>query len=247
MGGGARRRSRGGEGGRRRRRRREEIRGERRRTNGERERPAPRGTAPGRRRRLPLVHLERQHRRERALSRSVPRAEGESRSQPTSPTRSSRSNSKAMSPLWRPFGEEAKRRTRSRRAIEPLIALEVVVFATPRIRVEVAGTGRDASAARGASQGEGKQRVPRQGGTRRPRQQYSAGLAEKFDDDGFRAILHANRAAALQAMRQYVDAVMDCCASNLLDGTYLRALQRRAGCVPVHGGLAQRGEGPRHH
>lgn len=58
--------------------------------------------------------------------------------------------------------------------------------------------------------------------------QYSAGLAETFDDDGFRAILHANRAAALQAMRQYVDAVMDCCASNLLDGTYLRALQRRA-------------------
>ena len=58
--------------------------------------------------------------------------------------------------------------------------------------------------------------------------QYSAGLAEKFDDDGFRAILHANRAAALQATRQYVDAVMDCCASNLLDGTYLRALQRRA-------------------
>jgi DnaJ family protein C protein 7 len=29
--------------------------------------------------------------------------------------------------------------------------------------------------------------------------QYSAGLALAFKDDGFRAILHANRAAALQA------------------------------------------------
>ena len=38
--------------------------------------------------------------------------------------------------------------------------------------------------------------------------QYSAGLAVKFDDDAFRAILHANRAAALQAMRLFCDAVM---------------------------------------
>jgi len=53
---------------------------------------------------------------------------------------------------------------------------------------------------------------------------YGAGFA----DDGFRAILHANRAAALQAMRLYCDAVMDCCASHALDPTYLRALQRRA-------------------
>jgi len=58
--------------------------------------------------------------------------------------------------------------------------------------------------------------------------QYSAGLALPFHDDSFRAILHANRAAALQAMRQYCDAVMDCCASHLLDSKYLRALQRRA-------------------
>ena len=58
--------------------------------------------------------------------------------------------------------------------------------------------------------------------------QYSAGLALPFHDDSFRAILHANRAAALQAMRQYCDAVMDCCASHLLDPKYLRALQRRA-------------------
>ena len=58
--------------------------------------------------------------------------------------------------------------------------------------------------------------------------QYSAGLALDFSDDAFRAILHANRAAALQAMRQYREAVMDCCASHLLDPKYLRALQRRA-------------------
>ena len=58
--------------------------------------------------------------------------------------------------------------------------------------------------------------------------QYSAGLALAFEDDAFRAILHANRAAALQAMRQYCDAVMDCCASHLLDPGYLRARQRRA-------------------
>ena len=58
--------------------------------------------------------------------------------------------------------------------------------------------------------------------------QYSAGLAVKFDDDAFRAILHANRAAALQAMRLFCDAVMDCCAAELLDATYVRALQRRA-------------------
>jgi tetratricopeptide (TPR) repeat protein len=57
---------------------------------------------------------------------------------------------------------------------------------------------------------------------------YSAGLALGFADDPFRAILHANRAAALQALRQYCDAVMDCCASALLDPGYLRALQRRA-------------------
>ena len=49
-----------------------------------------------------------------------------------------------------------------------------------------------------------------------------------FEDDAFRAILHANRAAAYQAMRRFCDAVMDCCVSHHLDPTYLRALQRRA-------------------
>jgi DnaJ family protein C protein 7 len=58
--------------------------------------------------------------------------------------------------------------------------------------------------------------------------QYSSGLDELFEDDALRAILHANRAAAYQALKRYCDAVMDCCISNHLDKTYLRALQRRA-------------------
>ena len=57
---------------------------------------------------------------------------------------------------------------------------------------------------------------------------YGAGLRCAFDDDALRAVLHANRAAASQALRRYCDAVMDCCASHLLDPGYLRALQRRA-------------------
>ena len=59
-------------------------------------------------------------------------------------------------------------------------------------------------------------------------EQYTAGLNLTFEDDAFRAILHANRAAAYQAMRRFCDAVMDCCVSHHLDPTYLRALQRRA-------------------
>ena len=59
-------------------------------------------------------------------------------------------------------------------------------------------------------------------------EQYTAGLNATFEDDAFRAILHANRAAAYQAMRRFCDAVMDCCVSHHLDPTYLRALQRRA-------------------
>ena len=58
--------------------------------------------------------------------------------------------------------------------------------------------------------------------------QYTAGLACAFDDDTFRAVLHANRAAAHQALQRFCDAVMDCCVSNFLDPSYQRALQRRA-------------------
>ena len=59
-------------------------------------------------------------------------------------------------------------------------------------------------------------------------EQYTAGLNTEIEDDAFRAILHANRAAAYQAQRRFCDAVMDCCVSHFLDKTYARALQRRA-------------------
>ena len=59
-------------------------------------------------------------------------------------------------------------------------------------------------------------------------EQYTAGLNTGIEDDAFRAILHANRAAAYQAQRRFCDAVMDCCVSHFLDKTYARALQRRA-------------------
>ena len=156
---------------------------------------------------------------------------GESRSQPTSPTRSSRSNSKAMSPLRKAASFAAKN--------------EAARGHGHGARSNPSSPSRSSSSRRrgSGSKSPGPGATPRQRAEHHKVKgnnefhakryeaalaQYSAGLAEKFDDDGFRAILHANRAAALQAMRQYVDAVMDCCASNLLDGTYLRALQRRA-------------------
>ena len=156
---------------------------------------------------------------------------GESRSQPTSPTRSSRSNSKAMSPL--------------RKAASFAARNEAARGHGHGARSNPSSPSRSSSSRRrgSGSKSPGPGATPRQRAEHHKVKgnnefhakryeaalaQYSAGLAEKFDDDGFRAILHANRAAALQATRQYVDAVMDCCASNLLDGTYLRALQRRA-------------------
>lgn len=59
-------------------------------------------------------------------------------------------------------------------------------------------------------------------------QAYADALAVSFVDDPFRAVLHANKAAALQAMGKYCDAVMECCISRTFDDTYIRALQRRA-------------------
>ena len=158
---------------------------------------------------------------------------GESRSQPSSPTRSSRANSKATSPL-RKAASFAARNEAARGHGHGHGA-----------RSNPSSPSRSSSARRrgSGSKSPGPGATPRQRAEHHKVKgnnefhakryeaalaQYSAGLAETFDDDGFRAILHANRAAALQAMRQYVDAVMDCCASNLLDGTYLRALQRRA-------------------
>ena len=59
-------------------------------------------------------------------------------------------------------------------------------------------------------------------------QAYSDALAVEFDDEAFRAVLHANKAAALQANGKFCEAVMECCISRTYDSTYIRALQRRA-------------------
>lgn len=59
-------------------------------------------------------------------------------------------------------------------------------------------------------------------------QAYTDALSVRFVDDPFRAVLYANKAAALQAMGKYCDAVMECCISRTFDNTYIRALQRRA-------------------
>ena len=59
-------------------------------------------------------------------------------------------------------------------------------------------------------------------------QSYTDALAVDFTDEAFRAVLHANKAAALQAMGKFCDAVLECCISRTFDDTYIRALQRRA-------------------
>lgn len=59
-------------------------------------------------------------------------------------------------------------------------------------------------------------------------QAYTDALSVDFVDDPFRAVLYANKAAALQAMGKYCDAVMECCISRTFDNSYIRALQRRA-------------------
>jgi len=59
-------------------------------------------------------------------------------------------------------------------------------------------------------------------------QSYADALAVEFNDEPFRAVLHANKAAALQAMGKFCDAVLECCISRTFDDTYIRALQRRA-------------------
>ena len=59
-------------------------------------------------------------------------------------------------------------------------------------------------------------------------QAYTEALAIEFEDTAFRAVLHANKAAALQAMGKFCDAVMECCVSRTYDEGYIRSLQRRA-------------------
>ena len=59
-------------------------------------------------------------------------------------------------------------------------------------------------------------------------QAYTEALAIELEDTAFRAVLHANKAAALQAMGKFCDAVMECCVSRTYDEGYIRSLQRRA-------------------
>ena len=238
MGGGARRRSRGGEGGaaaaaaaRKSAENAAANEGERERPA--RERPAPRdgvGVGGG------AYRPSTANANANAPFRDPYRApRGESRSQPSSPTRSSRANSKATSPLRKAASFAARNEAARGHGHGH----------GHGARSNPSSPSRSSSSRRrgSGSKSPGPGATPRQRAEHHKVKgnnefhakryeaalaQYSAGLAEKFDDDGFRAILHANRAAALQATRQYVDAVMDCCASNLLDGTYLRALQRRA-------------------
>ncbi|CAL6277762.1 unnamed protein product [Bathycoccus prasinos] len=59
-------------------------------------------------------------------------------------------------------------------------------------------------------------------------QSYTAALQVNFEDQPFRAVLHANRAAALQSLKKHLEAIVACCESQYFDNSYVRAIQRRA-------------------
>ena len=59
-------------------------------------------------------------------------------------------------------------------------------------------------------------------------QSYTAALQVNFEDQPFRAVLHANRAAALQSLKKHLEAIVACCESQFFDKSYVRAIQRRA-------------------
>ncbi len=59
-------------------------------------------------------------------------------------------------------------------------------------------------------------------------QSYTAALRVNFEDHPFRAVLHANRAAALQSAKKHLEAIVACCESQFFDKSYIRAIQRRA-------------------
>jgi hypothetical protein len=59
-------------------------------------------------------------------------------------------------------------------------------------------------------------------------QSYTAALQVNFEDQPFRAVLHANRAAALQSSKKHLEAIVACCESQFFDKSYIRAIQRRA-------------------
>ncbi|WIA14404.1 hypothetical protein OEZ85_002930 [Tetradesmus obliquus] len=57
---------------------------------------------------------------------------------------------------------------------------------------------------------------------------YSDALALNVEEPTLNAVLLCNRAAALHACGQYLEAIADCCMAAQLDGKYPRVLQRRA-------------------
>ena len=59
-------------------------------------------------------------------------------------------------------------------------------------------------------------------------QSYTAALQVNFEDQPFRAVLHANRAATLQSLKKHLEAIVACCESQFFDKSYVRAIQRRA-------------------
>lgn len=159
---------------------------------------------------------------------------GASRSQPSSPTRSASftsnsTTSKAVSPSFRKAQSFAARGNKT--------------SSTHGHRSAPSSPSKDGSSKTSLQKSPGPNASPRRQAEQHKVRgnnefhakryesalaQYTSGLALAFDDDAFRAILHANRAAAYQALKKYCDAIMDCCVSNYLDASYLRALQRRA-------------------
>lgn len=59
-------------------------------------------------------------------------------------------------------------------------------------------------------------------------EQYTAALSCNVESRPFAAICFCNRAAAYRAMGQITDAIADCSLAIALDGTYLKAISRRA-------------------
>ncbi|GAB2287054.1 hypothetical protein Dimus_021440 [Dionaea muscipula] len=57
---------------------------------------------------------------------------------------------------------------------------------------------------------------------------YTAALSISVESRPFAAICFSNRAAAYQAMGQFIDAIADCSLALALDANYLKALSRRA-------------------
>lgn len=62
---------------------------------------------------------------------------------------------------------------------------------------------------------------------------YSEALALNIQEPTLNAVLLCNRAAALHACGQYLDAIADCCLAAQLDDKYSRVLQV-GGAAPLY-------------